>query len=159
MVQSALLGGVFNGVLSALPIISVGNCCCLWITGGGVVAAYLQQQKQQRSLTAVEGALLGLGAGAVGAVVWLGAYAAVDVVMAPIQDRMMAALLDRSVDMPPDVREWVTAVGSRTNSSLRYLIGFMVQIAAGGVFSTLGGVLGALFLRRDAPPALGGDPQ
>ena len=30
--QPALLGGLFIGVLSALPIISAGNCfCCMWV--------------------------------------------------------------------------------------------------------------------------------
>ena len=48
-VQPAVLGGVFIGVLSALPLISAGNCCCcLWVIGGGVVAAYLLQQSQRR---------------------------------------------------------------------------------------------------------------
>ena len=34
MIQPVLLGGLFLGVLSALPIISAGNCCCLWTLGG-----------------------------------------------------------------------------------------------------------------------------
>ena len=33
--QPALYGGLFIGVLSALPIINIGNCCCLWVTAGG----------------------------------------------------------------------------------------------------------------------------
>ena len=45
--QPALLGGVFIGVLSALPIVSAGNlCCCLWVLSGGALAAYLLQQNQ-----------------------------------------------------------------------------------------------------------------
>jgi len=42
----ALLGGLFIGVLSALPVVQICNCCCLWIIGGGLLAAYLQQQNQ-----------------------------------------------------------------------------------------------------------------
>ena len=34
--QPALYGGLFIGVLSALPLINIGNCCCLWVIGGGV---------------------------------------------------------------------------------------------------------------------------
>ena len=35
-VQPALLGGVVIGTLSALPVISMGNClCCLWVILGG----------------------------------------------------------------------------------------------------------------------------
>ena len=33
--QPALFGGLFIGVLSALPLINIGNCCCLWVIGGG----------------------------------------------------------------------------------------------------------------------------
>ena len=40
--QPALYGGLLLGVLSALPIISLGNCaCCLWVLAGGAMAAYL----------------------------------------------------------------------------------------------------------------------
>ena len=48
MLQAPLLGGLFIGVLSALPCHQLGNCCCLWIVGGGVLAAYLDQQNDQR---------------------------------------------------------------------------------------------------------------
>ena len=49
--QPALLGGVFIGVLSALPIVQLCNCCCVWIVGGGALAAYLQQQNQPMPLS------------------------------------------------------------------------------------------------------------
>ena len=40
-VQPALWGGVFIGVLSALPIVNFGNCCCcLWVICGGALAAH-----------------------------------------------------------------------------------------------------------------------
>ncbi len=43
--QPALVGGLFIGVLSALPIVNTANCCCcLWVISGGVLAAYLRQQ-------------------------------------------------------------------------------------------------------------------
>ena len=43
--QPAFYGGLFIGVLSALPLVNAGNCCCcLWVVAGGVLAAYLRQQ-------------------------------------------------------------------------------------------------------------------
>ena len=34
--QPALLGGLFIGVLSSLPVVSTANiCCCLWVIVGG----------------------------------------------------------------------------------------------------------------------------
>ena len=72
LTQPALIGGLVVGVLSALPLISVGNlCCCLWIVSGGVVAAYVLQQNQTAPIAAGDGALVGLLAGVAGAFVYL----------------------------------------------------------------------------------------
>ena len=57
--QPALYGGLFIGVLSALPIINIGNCCCLWVIGGGVLATYLMQQNHPYPIAAADGALVG----------------------------------------------------------------------------------------------------
>ena len=39
MTRSAALGGLFIGVLSALPIVGAANCCCcLWVVSGGALA-------------------------------------------------------------------------------------------------------------------------
>src|SRR5918911_1617007 len=93
MAQSALLGGVFIGVLSALPIVNVGNCCCLWIVGGGFLTAYLEQQQQGRSIAIGRGAFVGMVAGIVSALVWLLASLALDPLLAPIQQRMLDEVL------------------------------------------------------------------
>ena len=38
--QPALLGGLFIGVLSALPVVNTANlCCCLWVIVGGVLTS------------------------------------------------------------------------------------------------------------------------
>ena len=158
MSQAVLLGGAFIGILSALPIVNIANCCCLWIMGGGALAAYLEQQRTRRTVLPGRGAMLGLLAGIVGAVVWIFAFAIVDSVVGPIEQRMVQAMLERSVDMPPDVRTLMEQVAQRGSSVLRYVAGFAFQLVAGMVFSTLGGLLGAVFFRRDVPPALGGDP-
>ena len=57
MLRSAALGGIFIGVLSALPVVGAANCCCcLWIVSGGALATYLEVQQKNRTLTAGEGA-------------------------------------------------------------------------------------------------------
>ena len=57
MIRSAALGGLFIGVLSALPIVGAANCCCcLWIVSGGALASYLEVQQKNRTLTGGEGA-------------------------------------------------------------------------------------------------------
>jgi hypothetical protein len=155
--QSILLGGLFIGVLSALPIINVANCCCLWIVGGGLLAAYLEQQNQQRSLPVARGALLGLGAGVVGAFIWLFASLALDSVVAPLQQRMVEAMLRGADQMPPDARAMLESIGDRASTPFRFIVGFVFVLFAGMVFSTIGGAVGAAFFKRDTPPPLGGE--
>ena len=157
MIQPVLLGGLFIGVLSALPIISVANCCCLWIVGGGMLTARFAQQESARPLGPARGALLGLLAGVVGAFVWLVAALALDVVVAPLQDRMVAEMIRGAQDMPPNAREWLEMVAGRASTPMRFIAGFAFQLF-GAVFAALGGLIGAVFFRRDVPPALGGDP-
>jgi len=152
MQHPALLGGLFIGVLSALPIVNLANCCCLWIVGGGVLAGYLAQQEASVPLTGPRGAAVGFLAGIVGAFVWLVAALGVDLVMAPLQDRMIADVLRTAADMPPEVRQWLELMSDRTSAPLRFAGGFLFQLFAGAVFATLGGTLAATFFRR--PPAL-----
>ena len=157
VLQSILFGGLFIGVLSALPLVNLGNCCCLWITGGGALAAYLEQQRTRQTVLPARGAVLGLTAGIVGAVIWLLVDMVVDMAIGPLQQRMAAAMLSQSVDMPPEVRELLEAVSAGSSRPMRFVVGFFFQLFAGFVFSTLGGALGAVYFRRDVPPALGGD--
>jgi hypothetical protein len=155
--QPVLLGGLFIGVLSALPVISIGNCCCLWILGGGVLTAYLAQQNTSQSIRPGRGAVLGLMAGIAGAFVWLFAALALDALVAPLQERMIDEMLRNAQDMPPNARELIEMVAGRASSPTRFVVGFAFQLC-GGVFAALGGLLGAVYFRRDVPPALGGDP-
>ena len=154
MIQPALLGGLFIGVLSALPIISIANCCCLWIAGGGVLAGYLAQQDSARPLTPGRGALLGFTAGMVGAFVWLVTTLVLDVVVAPLQERIVAEMVRNATDMPPEVRAWLELLADRASSPFRMVAGLMFQLLAGAIFATLGGLLAPVFLRRSVAPAL-----
>ena len=157
MLLPVLLGGLFIGVLSALPIISVANCCCLWLIAGGALTVRLAQQDDRRPIGPGRGALLGLAAGVVGALVWLLAAIALDVVIGPLQQRMIDSMLSGARDMPPEARAWFERVASSAASPLRYVLGFAFHFCGAG-FAALGGALAAMFFRRDVPPALGGDP-
>jgi hypothetical protein len=157
LIQPALYGGLFIGILSALPIVSIANyCCCAWVLGGGVLASYLLQQGKPASLTPRRGALVGLAAGVTGAVVWLVASMALDVVLAPLQARLVTEVLRTAGDMPSEVRQWLEAMASGENAPFRYALGFLFHLVAGALFATVGGVIGAAYFRKDVPPALGG---
>ena len=156
MLKPAALGGLFIGVLSALPLIGAANCCCcLWVVAGGVLAAYLGGHGRPVSLTPGEGALIGASAGIVGAFVWIPIALVVDLLMSPIQQAVVGAILSNARDLPPEAREVLEGLG-RPSSAFRYVFGFILQFCAGGAFGAIGGVVGAMFFRKDVPPALGG---
>ena len=160
MSQAALFGGLYIGVLSALPVISLANifCCCLWVTTGGALAAYIDQGPGRPNAIS-RGALDGLLAGIVGAFVWLLASLAIGVVLGPLQERMITSVLESSADLPPDVRTWLEDFSEHGTGPLQYAAGFMFHLVAGAIFGTIGGLLGAMFFwRDDVPPALGGPP-
>ena len=151
--QPVILGGLFMGVLSALPFVSIGNCCCLWVIGGGMVAAYLLQQNQATPITPGDGATVGLLAGLVGAAVHLVLSIPLAFITGPMQARMMQRILSRANDMPPEMRHAFESFGAgAAGSIIGLLIGFVFMLVVGVIFGALGGMLGALFFKKDQPP-------
>jgi hypothetical protein len=149
LTQAVLLGGLFIGVLSALPIVNIANCCCLWIIGGGALAAYLAQQDDPQPLGLLTGARTGFRAGVAGAVIWLVASLAVDAMIAPLQQRAADMMLRSAADLPPDVRAWLETIGERTSGPLRFVLGFLFQLFIASPFAALGGLLGAAVFARE----------
>lgn len=113
-----------------------------------MLAGYLAQQESATPITGRRGAVIGLLAGVVGAFVWLAAALALDVVMAPLQERIVSEMLRNATDMPPEVRQWLELMNDRASAPLRLAAGFVFQLAAGMVFATLGGVLSMVVFRR-----------
>ncbi len=152
--QPALLGGLFIGVLSALPLISIGNClCCMWVIGGGMLAAYLLQQNQVGPITASDGAVTGLLAGLVGAVVSLVIGIPVGLMFGPLQADMMQRVLSSAGEVPSELRPMIEQMQHNAGFTIiGSLFGFVFMVVFGVVFGALGGLLGALFFRKDGPP-------
>ena len=146
-----LVGGLVMGVLSALPIISAGNlCCCLWIISGGVVAAYVLQQNQPTPIAPGDGALVGLLAGIVGACVYLVLSVPITLLIAPMQRQVLERLMDRVNNVPPEFREFLDR---SVAGPLSFAFNFMLMLMLGAIFSTIGGLLGAVFFRQGPPPS------
>ena len=114
--QPALLGGLVIGVLSALPVINLANCCCAWILFGGALAAYLMQQNHPEPIQIGDGAIAGLLAGVVGAFAWLIVSIPISAVMAPLQSEMAQRMLRNASDMAPELRSLLESMqGGRSS--------------------------------------------
>jgi len=143
--QPALIGGAVMGTLSALPIINVGNCCCLWLVSGGAVAAYVLQQNQEAPITPGDGTLAGLLAGIVGAFIYLVLSIPIAILMAPMMRAMMDRIMSDSAGMPPEFRQYA---GPYMRGAFGVVFGFIIVLVFGAIFSTLGGLLGAAIFRK-----------
>jgi hypothetical protein len=157
MIRSAALGGLFIGVLSALPILGAANCCCcLWVVSGGALAAYLEVQQKNRTLTGGEGAAVGALAGVIGAFVWLPIAIALSLVIGPVLSSALDELARNANDIPPEAREFLENMGGG-GSVAANLLYFFPQLVIGSIFAAIGGVLSAVYFKKEVPPALGGD--
>jgi hypothetical protein len=148
--QPALFGGLFIGVLSALPFVNTANCCCcLWAIAGGVLATYLRQQNSRYQVPAAEGALVGLMAGAIGGVIYVVLSVALQPIIGPMQQQLFERVLSGSGDLPPDFREAVENMGSMgAMMGLAHLVNAVFYTA----FGLLGGLLGVALFKKDGPP-------
>lgn len=150
--QPALLGGVTIGVLSALPVINLANCCCAWILFGGALSAYLMQQNHPGPIQAGDGAVVGLLAGVIGAFVWVIASVPISVALAPIQSDMANRMMRDAADMAPELRGILENMAGAPAIGLGLVFGFFVMLVVSSLFGMLGGLFGALLFKKSQPP-------
>jgi hypothetical protein len=148
--QPAFWGGLFIGVLSALPFISAGNCCCcLWVVSGGVLAAYLRQQSTPVQIDAAEGAMVGLMAGLIGGVIASVLSIPMQLMIGPVQQRFLERILANNPDFPPEAREMAERLAT---GSAFHIIGMIISVVIDVIFGMLGGLLGVAIFKKNPPP-------
>jgi hypothetical protein len=154
--QPAVYGRLVIGVLSALPIVNLGNCfCCMWVIGGGALAAYLLQQNHPYPISAADGALVGLLAGVIGGVLSGILSIPLHVVTGPMQQQILQRVLSNA-DMPAETRAMLENMNTSARSGAMAVIGIFFSACIDLVFGMLGGLLGvALFKKKDVPPPPG----
>ncbi len=148
--QPALLGGVFIGVMSSLPIINIANCCCLWVIAGGVLTTYLLQQREPLPLETGTAMIGGVIAGAIGAVVPVLMMLLVpDADSAQQQEamEMVERMFGEGVD--PAMRDRI--ISMTTSRAAQFALGMVVMIVF-AIFAMLGALLGLAFFRKKLPP-------
>ena len=146
--QPALLGGVFIGVLSALPYVSAANCCCLWVIGGGVLVVYLQQQASPTPVATGDAAVGGLIAGGIGGIIVVIANA---VLMRFIGPMFLEEMRNQSAQIPPEAMAFMERLFSGSGIGLVMLM-MAVCIPLFAIFAMLGSFLGLAIFRKKTPP-------
>lgn len=152
--QPALLGGLVIGVLSALPVISMGNClCCLWVILGGIVATYLLQQSQSSAVDIADGAIVGLLAGVIGVVVSTVLSIPIQWLMGSMGNDTLQRVLNQSGgDMPPEARAVLEQLGRNGVGGAMMLAGLLIGLVVYSIAGALGGMLGTVMFKPTMPP-------
>lgn len=151
--QPAFYGGLLIGVLSALPIVSAGNCCCcLWVVLGGMLAVYLRQQNSPYAVTSAEGALVGLLAGLIGAVIGVLISIPVEAMMGPFQRQLIERMINAQPDLPTEMRDTIERASAGGRGAAGLAFKFVFMLITGTIFGMLGGLLGVAVFKKDAPP-------
>jgi len=149
--QPALLGGIVMGVLASLPVVNLANlCCCAWAITGGLLSAWLMQQNHRYPVLPGDGALTGLIAGVIGAIVWGLLYVPIHMLTGPLQQRLMSRVLENAGDLPP---QFTSALERADRGLVMGLVfGLLANLVLFAIFGMLGGLLGAVLVRKPAPP-------
>ena len=141
------------GVLSALPLIGRLNCaCCILVLGGGALASYLYQKDYPLhlpELTLGDGALIGLLAGLVGAVV--DSIVSIPISLLGIGAAQLASALDMlrsSPDIPPELIGVLESMLAGGALGITLLIGLVVNLVIFAIFGSLGGLLGIAIFKK-----------
>lgn len=148
MFVPALIGGVIAGVLSGIPIV---NClCCLWVIGGGVLAAYFLTKESSVTLTAGDGAIVGIFTGIIAAVV----EAFVNIPFRAMSEKLMQGMMDRFLqyyeEMPSGWESWLED-GGFEGSIVWTVLGLVVSAVIFSALGALGGIIGiSLFGKKKA---------
>jgi hypothetical protein len=149
--QPAIWGGLFIGVLSALPFVNLPNycCCCLWVLVGGALAAYLRQQNSPYQIDAAEGAIVGLMAGAIGGVIYSILSIPLQMVVGPMLEQWTERMMSQNPDVTPEMRDMFQRLS--TSSGAR-LLSVLVTLVVDSIFGMLGGLIGVAIFKRNLPP-------
>jgi hypothetical protein len=147
--QPALIGGVFIGVLSSLPIVNYLNyCCCLWVVCGGVLVMYLQQQASPTPVATGDAAISGLIAGALGALLFCIVLSVFIQAAAPM---ILEQVRDQSAQMPPEALAFVERLFSSGGLTF-FGVTSLIFVPTFAVFAMLGSFLGLAIFRKKTPP-------
>jgi hypothetical protein len=114
------------------------------------------QQNHPAPVSPGDGALVGLMAGAIGAVAGTVLSIPVALAMGPFQTEMLERVLEGTQDMPPEIRSIFEQMRSGMMSGAVVGIGVIFSLLFSlffySLFGLLGGLLGSVIFRKNTPP-------
>ena len=160
-VQPALVGGMFLGLLSSLPLISAGNClCCMWVLGGGGIAAYLlTKQRPDGLITYGDAAFGGVMSGLFGSVVATVVSIPTRLLMARFMVGQEEAMEEVFREFPVEgpMRDLIMRFASPEVSTTTVLFMFIYYLLLFSLFAMIGGILAVAIMKnqrgRRQPPS------
>jgi hypothetical protein len=148
--QPALLGGLFIGIISSIPVINIANlCCCLWVVAGGVLVVYLQQNAKPEPVETGEAVLGGLLAGLIGGLIASGVAVALTSITGTMGIEQIRQQLESNADLPPEARDFV--INLLSGRGFLFIL-FAINLPLYAIFAMLGSLLGLAFFRKKVPP-------
>jgi len=139
MFGPALIGGGLAGILAAVPFV---NClCCIWVIGGAMLAAYLLAKETPSQLSPGDGAIVGIFAGIIAAIVEF----MVSIPFRAMENRLAQGMLERFseyLEEMPSGWESFFEGGEFTTSMGLSVFGLFISAVVFSALGALGGVLG-----------------
>lgn len=155
--KPGIIGGVVIGLLSIIPIVSLGNvCCCLWAILGGLLATYLYVKNSPVPAKPGDGAILGLIAGAVGALIVIVLGIPISIVAGGITRELFIRLMESINPSQAEAMRIQMAAGVSILIAIRDAIILAVCLV---IFSTLGGLIGVPIFEKRKGSVIAPPPQ
>lgn len=156
--KAATIGGGLAGLASALPYLDCA--CCAIVVCGGFLAAYIYSRDCAAARVEFrpgDGALVGLAAGPIYAVVGVLAGTAVQFLLGATPERVFQ-LLQQSQSIPQEQIEQWRRVYEGIGIGVLMVILLVLSLVIGAIFSTIGGLIGGAVFQRRNPTGEAGEP-
>jgi hypothetical protein len=169
MIIPALVGGVFLGVTSALPILNLLNCaCCILLVGGGFLAAFIYLKDYPSHLPPVtygDAAVLGMVTGVLGG--FIETIVQIPLTFLNLQwARQLGDVKEieealSNPDVPPFVRDLALQILAEGGVTfIGTFFSLLINVLFAVVFAAIGAIIGVALLQKrsttdyaERPPA------
>lgn len=141
--KAFLIAGLVSGLLSSLPIISIGNCCCLWMLFGGGLSAWLLSGSAKKSVRIGESALVGLFSGLLAGMIFSFTETIKRIINPDQFQLVIETMRSRGVSLPPEMEDYLSQALNLIAHPGLFLIGLLFfYLLIFGIMSITGAVIG-----------------